>query len=368
MNRAALLAMIAFMLLVGSASAQDLCSTLYPSSPTSNPATTYYGMFAIALVIILTVFVVLGLVYAIGYAFRIDKLTNYVKTEILESIANLVLIAIFSGGIGVAFAASVFFANVGMAGLQEASISGITSPTTVSSASAMYMQLCENYYSKLLSVFGTVVTLYASSWFLGLLTSFNIGLMPNGFGASFHPFIGLDPTTLFFYLLQNVAIGIIIIYLAIIMLTWLIFYLFPIFLYAGILFRSFPWTRAAGGTMLAIFISFYIILPAILYPFSFSKVPIPAQQSGSSLLLPPSIPGLPTGLASISDIEHFFSSLFSPNNAIEYFVPSLADAGIQLFGVIIALLISFDLIESFAELLGAPSLRGQSHKMLRRVI
>ncbi|MEM0159202.1 MAG: hypothetical protein QW393_00290 [Candidatus Micrarchaeaceae archaeon] len=366
MNRAALLAMIAFVLLVGSASAQSpFCSTLYANSSTN----TYYGMFAIALVIILTVFVVLGLVYAIGYAFRIDKLTNYVKTEILESIANLVLIAIFSGGIGVAFAASVFFANVGMAGLQEASISGLTtSPTTVSSASAMYMQLCENYYSKLLSVFGTVVTLYASSWFLGLLTSFNIGLMPNGFGASFHPFIGLDPTTLFFYLLQNVAIGIIIIYLAIIMLTWLIFYLFPIFLYAGILFRSFPWTRAAGGTMLAIFISFYIILPAILYPFSFSKVPIPAQQSGSSLLLPPSIPGLPTGLASISDIEHFFSSLFSPNNAIEYFVPSLADAGIQLFGVIIALLISFDLIESFAELLGAPSLRGQSHKMLRRVI
>ncbi|MEM0124037.1 MAG: hypothetical protein QXF41_00630 [Candidatus Micrarchaeaceae archaeon] len=358
MNRAALLAMIAFVLLVGSASAQSpLCSALYANSSTN----TYYGMFAIALVIILTVFVVLGLVYAIGYAFRIDKLTNYVKTEILESTANLVFIAIFAGGLGAAFAATTFFANVGLASLSGISgISVITvSSTTASSAIGMYEQLCNNYYGKMSSIFVLATIIYSTFYYYSMLSGSSIELMPNGFGVSFHPFIGLGPLILFLLLMLNIAIGIMIIYLAIIMLTWLIFYLFPIFLYAGILFRSFPWTRAAGGTMLAIFISFYIILPAILYPFS-------AVSFLPSSSLPLYI--LSSVLTSVGAMESFFSSPLSPNSEIEFFVPSLADAGIQLFSVIIALLISFDLIESFAELLGAPSLRGQSHKMLRKVI
>ncbi|MEM3252977.1 MAG: hypothetical protein QXS71_00980 [Candidatus Micrarchaeaceae archaeon] len=359
MNRFILLSTVAFALLVSSVSAQStLCTALYPPG---SAAASFAGLFAIALIIILAVFVILGIVYAIGYAFKIDKLTSYVKTEIIESTANLALIAIFAGGIGVAFSASVFFSNIGLTGVQSAS--GLTllqgTPTTVSSGSQMYSQLCDNYYSRIYPIVVLVAGLYASSMVTSMASSINVELIPNGFGISFHPFMGIDPLTLLLYSMQSIAIYIIIIYLAIIMLTWLIFYLFPIFLYAGILFRSFPWTRAAGGTMLAIFISFYIILPAILYPFS----EVTFQPSSTFEIH--TIQGLPT---SLSAVESFFISPLSPNAAIQAFVPYLADGGLQLFSVIIALLISFDLIESFAELLGAPSLRGQSHKMLRRVI
>jgi hypothetical protein len=141
------------------------------------------------------------------------------------------------------------------------------------------------------------------------------------------------------------------------LLLFFIYYLFPFFLYAGVLFRSFPWTRAAGGTLLALFISFYIVFPSLIYPFSV----LSTTNLGNAY----TAPSLSSSTLSINNWEQF-GSLVRLGPLILAYVGGLSGAILQIAGLVIALVISYDLVEMFGKLLGAPSASGR--KMLSKVV
>lgn len=135
-------------------------------------------------------------------------------------------------------------------------------------------------------------------------------------------------------------------------LLYLLYSIFPVFLYVGILLRSFPWTRAAGGTFIAMFIAFYIVFPG-LYPFSLYM-----QSIYITLSVPSS--GL-TGfsLSSLGTLLPYLSGT-AMLTEIGQFAQTVAFVGLQLMGVLIGLVVSLDLVEAIAKLLGAPSMHTRS--------
>jgi len=350
-------------------------SAIYSSS-------TYTGLLSISLFIVLMVLVVLALVYGIGYGFGINKLITFAKTEYVESIFNIIFILLISGGMVTLNNAAAFFANTAIA----------TSPTTAggtpsaslpafSSMGAMYTGICNNIFNNQI-VPGLVVFLSLSlvSLTYSFFQSTEIHILVSGVffittlpSFIFKPFSGLDFATSLIGLETSASIIIIGISVALIFLLFIIYFLFPVFLYLGILFRSFPWTRAAGGTFLALFIAFYMVFPAILYPISAAqsllKVQAGIPSTLSTSLIAPSTQLLTFLTSEVLPLYNAFSTtnpLFSPGLFIDQYAEYIASFVLMLMGVFIAFLISFDLSQILARTLGAPSFNAAS--IMSRVV
>lgn len=355
------------------------CSPLYNTNTNFigtgsavSQSSTYTGILDFSLVIILAVLVVLGIIYAIGYSMRIDKLKNYTKTELLESVFNVIIIVAIAGGMalidsGVSFITSV--ANAGVSGAASA-ISSQTgsnvqfSTTQVSNAHDLYVGICSNYGSEVFGLVGSVIGIYEWSFLNSFLSGFSVNIMPNqgGFviltpGFSVTPFRGLTVATQVLLTLFNIVTALGLVLIGVPLLLFFIYYLFPFFLYAGVLFRSFPWTRAAGGTLLALFISFYIVFPSILYPFSAISI--------SSLSPAYTAPSLGAGGLNTNNIGNS-AGLMDLGGMIDSLVGEISGVALQIGGVLIALIVSYDLIEMFGKLLGAPSVKGS--RMLSKMV
>jgi hypothetical protein len=191
-----------------------------------------------------------------------------------------------------------------------------------------------------------------------IASSFQLNLMPNGFGAFLRPFAwyGLLSKMVGSFSLPIVAItGIELIN---VYLLAIIYYIFPLFLYLGILFRTFPWTRPIGGALLGLFISFYVFYPALIYAISSITASSSMQAFAESAITNQAITlqtnlfinGLTTSINPGLTISTIFTSL------IGKYVEIIAIGGINTIGILISLVICFDLIEAFGDLLGAPSL------------
>ena len=342
-------------------------STIAVSTPS-----TYSNMLDFSLLIILMVLVVLGIIYAIGYSMKIDKLLSYSKTELLESIFNIIIIVAIAGGMGLVFSGISFItsiANTGLASAQNAINSQgggiVLLPTTqVTNAHDLYVGICDNYGNGIIGIVGNLINLYELGIEQSLAQSLTIELMPNygGFlmltpGVTFSPLAGLSPSMQVISSLFTIISAFVAIMIGIPLLLFFIYYLFPFFLYAGVLFRSFPWTRAAGGTLLALFISFYIVFPSLIYPFSV----LSTTNLGNAY----TAPSLSSSTLSINNWEQF-GSLVRLGPLILAYVGGLSGAILQIAGLVIALVISYDLVEMFGKLLGAPSASGR--KMLSKVV
>jgi hypothetical protein len=365
--------------------------TANPYVPTLAALTNYNSIVSISLLIILMVLMVLGIVYAFGFAFHVDSLINFAKTELQESFANLIIIAVVGGGMAFAFGAITFFANFGT--LQS------SAPVSATSTSEMYVLLCDNIESTLVmrgleNWFGVFLNLYitnllASNAPPGSPTAFTIYLMPNGFGIAFTPYQGMSLVTTLLWDEQTTYFGSIFMGVFMIVILFIVYFLFPLFLYAGIALRSFPWTRAAGGSFIALFIAFYIVFPALIYPFT-NLMNNPVNNAANPGAYNPSNPeagqgfctpgsqfydtysGLctaPTFLtSSFSAYENLvtfdFGSMYYDN--VYAFVQGIEFVGVNLVGLIIALLISYELVEKIGSLLGAPSLQGS--RVMSRIL
>ncbi len=338
-------------------------------NPSQYDWSTYTGLLVIALVIVLAVLAVIGLVYATGRAFGINGMVEFAKTEYFESFANVVLIVVIAGGMTAIFSVMLLVSNMLASGIS--SVPTISVPAiSLTTSAQMYNALCSNYMGALFGVGLHILVVYVQEILFNFVGTVAIDLAPNGQGIlpyvpgfSFSPLIGL--------LIVPQALGIVVslmffiglVNLGMVLLLFIIYYLFPLFLYLGILLRSFPWTRAAGGAFLALFIAFYIVMPAILYPFSL-------------ITSSASIYSLSAGTSSIDSINTFFTfinGVVSQNwiNTIPYTVISSDIAFamgtiLQMIGFIIALMVSFDLMEALSDVLGAPSMT--SNNLLRRFI
>ena len=85
------------MLLSASANAQlfgTMCDDLFGGSSALTSSSTYVTLMSYSVEIVLAVFMVLGIVYAVAMGFGINSLKEFVKTELLEGVFNIAIIMI----------------------------------------------------------------------------------------------------------------------------------------------------------------------------------------------------------------------------------------------------------------------------------
>ncbi len=390
---------------VGATATYDqYCTSLFSNSPAivsnvfsgtgggGGPIATILGF---AMLIVVLVFVLLAVVYGIGIGFGISKLVTFARTEYLESFFNILIIIVIAGGVVGLSAGAGFFSNV--AGV------GLAAPLPSSSGGLtynLYNGICTDMINtQLLPSLERFLWLTLQQPFYNLIAGLTIKI---SVASNFYPSISFMPWNgVAIYeelVIFEISPLLMIIFLGVTMIfmLYVIFFLFPVFLFVGILLRSFPWTRAAGGALLALFISFYIVFPALLYPFSALQL----GQSGSStycqngaaslspqeqallsagdsgFVFPPCTIGssLPILTSFIDHVGNYIEAILgivtgegSPFIAnLDIYVGIIALAVGKLLGLGIAFIVSFDLLEALGDLLGSPSL--QSRRLLERLI
>lgn len=346
----------------------------------SGLGTGFGSIVSLCMVIILAMLTVVGAAYAFGYAFRIEVLLNFSKAEIIECIANVAIVA--AVGTSMAFSSPTIFWFANLAALGQG-----TSTSIPYGASAMYTTLCSGLYNNVIlaglqNFAGVFLNLYVTNFFAegnppqGGLT---IHAMPNGMGVAFAPFQGVAVMTTELWDSQTTYFGTVFMGMFLIVLLFIIYFLFPLFLYVGIALRSFPWTRPAGGSLIALFISFYLVFPALMYPFAAASSSTPGTDPyiGKGFCQNSQFN---TQFASLCDTSSFLSlhsfgdylSLINFNFGSMYysdiysFIEGIEYVGLDLVGLIIAMLISYEMVEKLGAVLGAPSLQGS--RALSRII
>ena len=371
-NRLALLAFLLFMvalpLIRASGTGNNFldCSTLFGNnlnghgivSPAIAAYSSYSGLISLALLIVMMMFILMGLLYGLGMAFRYDTLKNFVRTEYIEGFVSIMIIVFIGAGIA-AFNGSISFITGLFSLFSGGSIA--TSPL------GLYTSLCNNIFSNMI-VPGIVnyVWVLANQIMISVISGFTINLAPGHFGITFVPFAGFALVNQLIWTEQAITMFMITTGGVMIVMLFLIYYLFPIFLFVGVALRTFPWTRAAGGAFISLFIAFYIFFPAIMYPFT-GIYSVNVNPSGSSS----GICG--SGSSGCGSSFWFYLSSFkayigvltfdvgyTAYTNLQYFSQICAYLGIQILGLIISLLISYELVGIFGRLFGAPSLRGES--------
>ena len=297
-------------------------------------------------------------VYLIGYAFRVDKLMRFGKAELGEVAITAIIVIIFLGS----FAALSSFPTVSVSGAVYSTVPGnflAIAPSTLSPN--LYLSDCNALSQASLTALGDLPPLLVSQKWVELYTSISFGQYIAYAGASEKPFAGLNIVNIALSDITNLGFVIAFLPIAVALIIGLFFAVFPLFLYLGIIFRTIPWTRAAGGAFLGLFIAFYILFPLLIY-LLISQVNVTQIYLNSG------------GLSSfsLSWLENPIS-LFTPSSSA--YGPGLISVFIQtvmaqlvyiVFAVVFALLISFDFMETMGDLLGAPSLR--SSDTLRKII
>ncbi|HUB92420.1 MAG TPA: hypothetical protein VL945_00500 [Candidatus Saccharimonadales bacterium] len=372
---------------------------------TPGTGSIFQSVADLALLIVLMVLVVISAVYGIGRGFGINKLVDFAKTEYVESFFNLLMILVIIGGLATVGGFAAFFSNL-------ANLGGVSQTGGIGTGNVktLYTSICTNVLDgqilPLLGVFvGTLIIQPLYDIATSLVISVNFGPSIANYAPSF-TITPLGGLALFYQLIlfeESPVFIIVILGVATIFMFYVIYFLFPIFLYAGILFRSFPWTRAAGGSFLALFISFYIIFPALYFPFSALAV-VPqtdatASNAGSFACtmaatsdIAADVIGfvagncqgqnLPTSQSTwafltqsiLSKAWSFLNAVFSDFtgggtpfiNNLDVYVEVVAIAIGKLIGLGISFVISFDLLEALGDLLGSPSL--QSNRLFERII
>jgi len=348
---------------------------------------SYNFVLQVSLLIVGMVFAVLAILYAIGYGFGIPKLLAFVKTEYLESFLNILIIAVLFSGAAVLTGGMVFISNLGNAVITAAGAGGTAPAVALSTNPAsgyqditgIYSSVCQTYMNDAISHLEGLTGLNALSYGYSIAAGFQINLMPNGMGISLAPLSGVTPYLLLIGFLSPLISGVVGIEIGVVFFMVIVYYLFPLLLFIGVLMRSFPWTRAAGGTLLALFIGFYVFFPALIYPFTSINYHCLAQASCSSgqyALSASSVGSAGSATDPFAQLQAIASGISQSAtqsviqsefiDIFDFYIFSIINATFQIFGIIISFVISYSLLEGFADLLGAPSL--QARDMLKKVI
>jgi hypothetical protein len=403
MDKRASIAFIAFAVIIAAtnlnATTGTFCGFLYPQGAPGSGilpngvntalinSSTYTYTLALSLLVIIMVMMVLGLVYAIGQAFQIGKLLDYSKNEFLESIFNVVLVLLILNGTLVGDNLIIKGSQISMSALAATTGAANLNVPPVTSPIGMYTSLCNNYMSSLGALAGNYALLSSIGTLVLFATTAPVNL-PNPSAFTFitvNVFNGLSTLGGLISVVLGILSFIIGLHIMIVLILFVIYYLFPLFLYLGILFRSFPWTRPAGGAFLSLFLAFNVVLPIILYPFSYASS---IAQSSAESAIPTS-----SGLSAVHQIfvyafgsgilqftasqvlKRLFTVFFAnlplglgavspPSLLLALFPHFIITVGIYLttfsmfevIGFIVAFLVSYETLEALSDLLGAPAL------------
>ncbi|MGC8479248.1 MAG: hypothetical protein ACP5M9_01080 [Candidatus Micrarchaeia archaeon] len=361
-------------------------------SPAIYTLSTYTDLLSLTGLIIIGVIIFMSFLYGLGVAFGIDSFKAFAKTEFVESFVNILILMFVVSGIFASSGFMSFFSNLSSSVVPSTIQQQVNSATGIKN---VYVTTCNNILNTevltgIVILFGSYVQLIGYQLLSGLTVqfsfsgknSFSLGnLLPS---FSITPFAGLGITQAFIYREFAALAGFIGVGIAVILLLFVIYFLFPILFFVGVLFRSFPWTRAAGGSLIALFISFFIIFPSILSAFTFSTAgnilsnisslcanPSTTQStskssleslcissSGSNIISFAQQYGLGSLSGGASLIGYLFANGFGFNSNLSLYSEEVGYYVIMLLGLFIAFIISYDLLGILSKILGSPSFKG----------
>ena len=350
----AAVALLLLMLLANTAGAsslsQSFCQSVIPSG--NSVLSTYAslkGLVGLSLIIMLTMGFLAGLAFMLGYVFRIDRLARFGIAEVGEILVTALVVLVFLGSF-TAFSPPKLLTGSG------AYNSGI------------FMSDCEGLANASLGLVPVYIDIAVSQDVITLVSSLKIEVEPEYFGGSIMPLSGYSVVTQAIGLFFNLSGALAGLLIGVAILMGVFYAVLPFFLFAGIVLRTLPVTRAAGGAFLGLFMAFYIFFPILLH-FMLAVLPASALP-----FTPPSVGGFFQGSVNViynigGELANFFSIIsnsFNPTALLSVLIGILVDNFYAVIGLIIAFIISFDMMEAMGDLLGAPSL--SSRNTLNRLL
>ncbi len=324
---------------------------LSPLTPLHTNLTLTNQLITISIIIIGIMVVVVGIAFALGYAFDINRLKQFSKIEIGEILVTLLIIIVFLSTSSI---------------LNRFSNTGNTFGSACESLSAYSVDLIPSIFE--LATAGMVLSLVQRaklSFTFGIASS---PLLPAGAGASgsfsISPFSGLSVIERALSLSMKFITLMLMLLLGIVLLLSVIHSVFPLFLFVGIVLRTIPWTRPAGGAFLGLFIGFFVFFPMVLSMMLPAIGPATTSICTSTgvggLCQAPALNNAPT--QSISAMASILNGILDLPSAATYGIIGLMIDSIMgpaifaVVAVIITLLLTMDFAETVGDLLGAPTL------------
>ena len=218
------------------------------------------SILAISLLIMLVMSFAIGIMYSIGYAFRIDKLLRFAKAEVGELLLTLLIVVLFVGSFTVtpATITSKNFFAVGNGALNN----------------GIFTADCTMLVQQSFNLVPVMFTFGLMTSTLNMIGSTTLNFDPNFIGVlNFKPILGISALTTVTNTFMYGTSGFTVILMGAATFIVMIYALFPLFLYLGIILRTLPWTRPAGGAFLGMFIAFYILFPLLIYSLLFGYAP-----------------------------------------------------------------------------------------------
>lgn len=342
--RSAALVAAALLLIIAAhtPAAQSFCNSVIPSGNLFGQIGSLNVILGTTLLIMLLMASISGILYAVGYSFRLNGLLRVSKQELGE----------------IAITTAIVFVLVGTFVVTTQT----TFPTTLLANSGAYSRGifasdCNQLTGYALILFQYSFDIGINSDFTQLVQNIAVSVQPLNFGVSFSPLAGYATSVQALSLLFMFSGAMGGLLLAIGIILGIFYMIMPLFLFAGIILRTLPWTRAAGGAFLGIFIGFFIVFPLLLHFIVFSA---PAN------LGPETVGVLSTG--SFTDIFNLLNpgatfsigssllSIIDPQAMVSVIVSVLVPALYAVFAFLLSFIISFDFAEVAGDFLGAPSL------------
>lgn len=319
---------------------------------TNSVGTSFSGIMLISIMIMLMMTGVIGLTYLFGNALRIDRLVTFAKVEFGEILITGIIVLITLG---------TFHATTTLFSFSSGQFN-----------SDIFTSDCNNLYFTFLNSVAGVKSMLLTNLILSFAAGTTVEMEVDYFGLEqSKPFAGIGMLSLGTVGTILNIVGLITgVNLAVVAVLGIIYGLFPIFLFLGILFRTFPWTRAAGGTFIGLFAGFYIMFPVLLYGLIPQQTTIAPFATAIPYLTAPNAANLGTSYSNI--LSALARSIPIPNwnllllNISLAVNQTIAPSIYVIFGVVIAFIISFDFMEAVGDLLGAPSF--SSRNTLRNII
>lgn len=302
------------------------------------------------MIIMLTMLLISSAAYMLAHAFGISPLMKFASLEIREVIVTCLVVLVFVGS---------FSITSSLAGLSGSGIAGILNNIAGHSTSNIFMADCTALSSASFSMIGNWILLSLLQLLFSFLGSFWVQVAPGGFGFWTAPLSGLATLTTgtgLINLMASFSAMLILVPLMFGVMMGLFYQLFPLFLYVGIALRSLPWTRAAGGAFIGLFVAFYLMFPFLLYFFiagqsvSTQTAPLTSQFSNIGNQFSASDP-----FSAITSSTNYLSADF--NGTLSWFIANVVSPSAYLImSIAFSLIISLDFMEAVGDLLGSPTL------------
>lgn len=202
-------------------------------------ATVIWGdWYSITFVVISATMALIALAYAVATGFHLPRLQAWVKEEFYQALASALIAVLL-----IMFVSTITNTMISIYGKDPFGIAFGYILAMTSNLTNYFLQVLE--YDVLYALAQSVV----------------FKVMPSQFGFNINPFAGYVTLTSMFSLLMEAILGGMAVMLGQYAFLSFIHTQLSIIVPIGIALRAFPFSRAAGGALIAVFLGFYVFYP-----------------------------------------------------------------------------------------------------------